>query len=95
MNEAEQLINKKIRIPPGYWTTWGGQFEQMIFAAQRLQIVIPLALALIFILLYTMFGNFRDGLLMFTGVPFAFRMTPCLLQPSFSSLPSAPNRLFR
>ena len=71
VNEAEQLINKKIRIPPSYWTTWGGQFEQMIFAAQRLQIVIPLALALIFILLYTMFGNFRDGLLMFTGVPFA------------------------
>lgn len=71
VNEAERLINEKIRIPPGYWTTWGGQFEQMISAAQRLQIVIPLALGLIFILLYTMFGNFRDGLLMFTGVPFA------------------------
>ena len=65
------MINKKIRIPPGYWTTWGGQFEQMISAAQRLEIVIPLALALIFVLLYTMFGNFRDGLLMFSGVPFA------------------------
>lgn len=71
VNEAEHLINKKIRIPPGYWTTWGGQFEQMISAAQRLEIVIPLALALIFVLLYTMFGNFRDGLLMFSGVPFA------------------------
>ena len=65
------MINKKIRIPPGSWTTWGGQFEQMISAAQRLEIVIPLALALIFVLLYTMFGNFRDGLLMFSGVPFA------------------------
>ena len=43
----------------------------MISAAHRLQIVIPLALGLIFTLLYTMFGNFRDGLLMFTGVPFA------------------------
>lgn len=43
----------------------------MISAAQRLQIVIPVALGLIFILLYTMFGNMRDGLLMFTGVPFA------------------------
>lgn len=71
VNEAELLINKKVRIPPGYWTTWGGQFEQMISAAQRLQIVIPLALGLIFMLLYTMFGNVRDGLLMFTGVPFA------------------------
>ncbi|MBY0474090.1 MAG: CusA/CzcA family heavy metal efflux RND transporter [Nitrosomonas sp.] len=71
VNEAEELINEKIQIPPGYWTTWGGQFEQMISAAQRLQIVIPVALGLIFILLYTMFGNMRDGLLMFTGVPFA------------------------
>ncbi|MEQ1779072.1 MAG: CusA/CzcA family heavy metal efflux RND transporter [Nitrosomonas sp.] len=71
VNEAEQLIAAKIRIPPGYWTIWGGQFEQMISAANRLKIVIPFALALIFILLYTMFGNFRDGFLMFTGVPFA------------------------
>lgn len=71
VHEAEQLINEKVSIPPGYWTTWGGQFEQMISAAQRLQIVIPIALGLIFILLYTMFGNMRDGLLMFTGVPFA------------------------
>lgn len=71
VNEAEVLVAEKVRIPSGYWMTWGGQFEQMISAAQRLQIVIPLALGLIFGLLYTMFGNFRDGLLMFTGVPFA------------------------
>ncbi len=71
VQEAEQLIHKKVHIPPGYWTIWGGQFEQMISAAHRLQIVIPVALGLIFILLYTMFGNVRDGLLMFTGVPFA------------------------
>ncbi len=71
VHDAEQLIAKKVPIPLGYWTTWGGQFEQMISAAQRLQIVIPVALGLIFILLYTMFGNVRDGLLMFTGVPFA------------------------
>ncbi|SDY30284.1 efflux RND transporter permease subunit [Nitrosomonas sp. Nm58] len=71
VSEAEALIAEKIRIPTGYWVTWGGQFEQMISAAQRLQIVIPVALGLILILLYTMFGNFRDGLLMFTGVPFA------------------------
>jgi cobalt-zinc-cadmium resistance protein CzcA len=71
VHEAEQLITEKVRIPPGYWTTWGGQFEQMMLAAQRLQIVIPVALGLIFMLLYTMFGNVHDGLLMFTGVPFA------------------------
>ncbi len=71
VNEAEALVAEHVEIPPGYWITWGGQFEQLISAAQRLQIVIPLALALIFILLYSMFGNIRDGLLMFTGVPFA------------------------
>jgi cobalt-zinc-cadmium resistance protein CzcA len=47
------------------------EFEQLISAAQRLQILIPLALGLIFALLYTMFRNFQDGLLIFTGVPFA------------------------
>ncbi|MEO6563293.1 MAG: CusA/CzcA family heavy metal efflux RND transporter [Nitrosospira sp.] len=71
VEEAEALVAERVQIPPGYWVTWGGQFEQLISAAQRLQIVIPLALGLIFVLLYSMFGNFRDGLLMFTGVPFA------------------------
>jgi cobalt-zinc-cadmium resistance protein CzcA len=71
VNEAEARIAEKVQIPPGYWMTWGGQFEQLISAAERLQIIIPLAFGLILVLLYTMFGNFRDGLLMFTGVPFA------------------------
>jgi cobalt-zinc-cadmium resistance protein CzcA len=71
VEEAEALIAEKVQSPPGYWITWGGQFEQLISAAQRLQIVIPVALGLIFVLLYTMFGNVRDGLLMFSGVPFA------------------------
>ncbi|HEX8875027.1 MAG TPA: efflux RND transporter permease subunit, partial [Nitrosospira sp.] len=71
VDEAEVLVARNVQIPSGYWLTWGGQFEQMISAAERLQIVIPLALGLILILLYAMFGNFRDGLLMFTGVPFA------------------------
>ena len=71
VKEAEALITEEVQIPSGYWVAWGGQFEQLISAAQRLQIVIPLALGLILVLLYTMFGNFRDGLLMFTGVPFA------------------------
>jgi len=71
VNEAKTLIGEKLQLPPGYWVTWGGQFEQLISAAQRLQILIPLALGLIFALLYIMFRNFRDGLLIFTGVPFA------------------------
>ena len=71
INEAEELISEKLKFPSGYWIKWGGQFEQLVAAAHRLQIVIPLTLGLIFVLLYAMFRNFRDGLLIFTGVPFA------------------------
>jgi cobalt-zinc-cadmium resistance protein CzcA len=69
--EAEQRIREDVAIPPGYWTAWGGQFEQLISARQRLQIVVPVALLLIFGLLFVTFGNARDALLVFTGVPLA------------------------
>ncbi|SOD17154.1 efflux RND transporter permease subunit [Nitrosomonas ureae] len=71
VNEAEKLIEKQIKIPSGYWLAWGGQFEQLIQAVKRLQIVIPLALCLVFFLLYTMLGSFRDSLLVFSAVPLA------------------------
>ncbi len=71
VNETQTLVNEQVEIPVGYWLAWGGQFEQMISAAERLQIVVPVSLVLIYVLLYSMFGNFRDGLLVFTGVPFA------------------------
>ena len=69
--EAESLIEQQVKIPAGYWLSWGGQFEQLIMAAERLQIVIPLALVLVFFLLYTMLGSFRDSLLVFSAVPLA------------------------
>jgi cobalt-zinc-cadmium resistance protein CzcA len=71
VREAQAKIGEQVKIPPGYWTTWGGQFEQLIEAAKRLEIVVPVALLLIFMLLYSTFGNVKDGLLVFTGVPFA------------------------
>lgn len=71
VGEAETLIAENVQIPAGYWTVWGGQFEQMILAAQRLEIVSPLALGLVLLLLYTMLGSFRDSLLVFTAVPLA------------------------
>ncbi|SFU56474.1 efflux RND transporter permease subunit [Nitrosospira multiformis] len=71
VEEAEARVVEQVPVPSGYWLTWGGQFEQLVSAAKRLQIAIPLALGLILMLLYAMFGNFRDGWLMFTGVPFA------------------------
>ena len=69
--EAEQRIRNEVAIPAGYWTAWGGQFEQLISARERLQLVVPIALLLIFALLYVTFGNVRDALLVFTGVPLA------------------------
>jgi cobalt-zinc-cadmium resistance protein CzcA len=69
--EAQQRIEQEVKIPAGYWVKWGGTFEQLQSAAKRLQIVVPLALLLVFILLYAMFNNFRDGLIVFTGIPFA------------------------
>ncbi|SDW21991.1 efflux RND transporter permease subunit [Nitrosomonas communis] len=69
--EAEKRIEQQVKIPSGYWLAWGGQFEQLILAVQRLQIVIPLALGLVFFLLYTMLGSFRDSLLVFSAVPLA------------------------
>jgi len=69
--EAEQRLQQQVKIPAGYWTTWGGQFEQLQSATQRLEIVVPVALLLVFTLLFMMFGNAKDGLLVFSGIPFA------------------------
>ncbi|MNR76016.1 Cobalt-zinc-cadmium resistance protein CzcA [compost metagenome] len=68
---AEEQIEQQVNIPAGYWMSWGGQFEQLQSATERLQLVIPVALALVFTLLFVMFGNMKDGLLVFSGIPFA------------------------
>ena len=69
--EAEGAIARSVKIPAGYWTNWGGTFEQLQSATQRLKTVVPLALFLVLTLLFVMFGNLKDGLLVFTGIPFA------------------------
>ena len=69
--EAQRLIERDVKIPPGYWVSWGGTFEQLQSATQRLQIVVPFALFLVFTLLFAMFRNIKDGLIVFTGIPFA------------------------
>ncbi len=69
--EAMTALDRQVKIPTGYWVTWGGTFEQLQSAATRLQIVVPVALLMVFVLLFAMFGNVRDGLLVFTGIPFA------------------------
>jgi cobalt-zinc-cadmium resistance protein CzcA len=70
--EAEQRIRADVALPPGYWSTWGGQFEQLESASRRLRIVVPLALLLIFGILAAVFGSARDAAIVFSGVPLAW-----------------------
>jgi len=71
VGEAQRAVRDKVQIPPGYWLGWGGQFEQLQSATTRLEAVVPLALALIFALLFMAFGNVKDSLIVYTGVPLA------------------------
>jgi cobalt-zinc-cadmium resistance protein CzcA len=69
--EVQQQIGNNIKLPPGYFIDYGGQFEQLASATKRLQIVVPVALGLIFLLLYMSLGSIKHSLLVFTGVPLA------------------------
>jgi heavy metal efflux system protein len=69
--EAQAKIAQRVTLPPGYWLTWGGQFENFIAARQRLIIVVPVCFALIFLLLLGALGSWRDALLVFSAVPLA------------------------
>lgn len=68
--EMQQSLAQQ-KLPSGYWLGYGGQFENLASAAARMQIVIPLALLMIFILLMAVFHDLRESLLVFSGVPFA------------------------
>ena len=69
--DAKQRIEQNVKIPSGYWVTWGGQFEQLQSASARLQIVIPITLTGIFLLLFMSFGSVKNALLVFSGIPLA------------------------
>ncbi|HSE42603.1 MAG TPA: CusA/CzcA family heavy metal efflux RND transporter [Acidobacteriota bacterium] len=71
VEEAQDEMRTSLTLPAGYWMEWGGQFEHLISATRRLQIVVPVALFLIFSLLFVSFGNIKDAILVFTGVPLA------------------------
>ena len=68
---AQKKIDADVKIETGYWISWGGQFENLISASKRLQIVVPVALILILLLLFGAFGSIKDAFLVFTGVPMA------------------------
>jgi cobalt-zinc-cadmium resistance protein CzcA len=69
--EAQEKIAQQVPLPAGYWLDWGGQFENLMAARQRLIIVVPACFLLIFLLLYSALGSPRDALLVFSGVPLA------------------------
>ena len=71
VEEAKQVVAKQVPLPSGYSLTWGGQFENQQRAAARLSIVVPIALALIFLLLFVTFGSLRQALLVLSNIPFA------------------------
>ncbi|MEE8169647.1 MAG: CusA/CzcA family heavy metal efflux RND transporter, partial [Phycisphaerae bacterium] len=71
VEEAQSAIDAQVSIPPGYWIDWGGQFENMILARQRLSVVVPICLLLIFVLLFSTFNSVKQALMVFTGVPLA------------------------
>ncbi|MBX9721260.1 MAG: CusA/CzcA family heavy metal efflux RND transporter, partial [Candidatus Obscuribacterales bacterium] len=71
VQEGQQKIDKDVKLPPGYYIQWGGQFENQQRAMQRLTIVVPLSILIIFFLLVTTFGSVKDALIVMTNVPFA------------------------
>jgi cobalt-zinc-cadmium resistance protein CzcA len=69
--EAQAKIAQRVTLPPGYYLTWGGQFENFTAARQRLLVVVPICFGLIFLLLLAALGSWRDALLVFSAVPLA------------------------
>ena len=71
VHNAKEAIATQVKIPPGYWIAWGGQFENLLSARQHLLLVVPLSFLLILLLLYSAFGSLSQALLVFSGVPLA------------------------
>ncbi len=71
VEEAQTVIAQQVTLPSGYWLTWGGQFENFAAARQRLIVIVPMCVALIFLLLLSALGSARDALLVFSAVPLA------------------------
>jgi cobalt-zinc-cadmium resistance protein CzcA len=69
--EARQKVEEQVKVPAGYWLDYGGTFEQLESAAQRLTLLVPMTLVMIFGLLLLTFGSAKDAALVFSGVPFA------------------------
>lgn len=71
VEEAKQKVGAQVKVPQGYWMKWGGQFENQQRAAQRLSIVVPAAIALVFLLLYLTFGSLKLAAMILSNIPLA------------------------
>ncbi len=71
VKKAQQVVNEKIKLPPGYSMIWSGQYEYMIRAQKRMMIVVPMTLVIIFLLLYLNFKNIAESLIIMLSVPFS------------------------
>jgi heavy metal efflux system protein len=71
VEEARAAVAEQVTLPTGYWIEWGGEFENQQRAAARLALVVPVALVLIFLVLFSTFGSVRQSLLVLANIPFA------------------------
>ncbi|MBK6966167.1 MAG: CusA/CzcA family heavy metal efflux RND transporter [Bacteroidales bacterium] len=71
VNDVERILDKKLVLPPGYYVSYGGQFENLRNATARLKIAVPVALLLIFIFLHFAFGSIKEAAMVFTAIPLA------------------------
>ncbi|MDP2960465.1 MAG: CusA/CzcA family heavy metal efflux RND transporter, partial [candidate division Zixibacteria bacterium] len=71
VEEAKRLVQKEVKLPPGYFITWSGQYENQVRAKDRLRIVVPLVLVIILMLLYIIYGSFKEAFLIIASIPFA------------------------
>ncbi|MBK5931015.1 efflux RND transporter permease subunit [Halochromatium salexigens] len=71
VDEARAAVAEQVKLPVGYWIEWGGEFENQQRAAARLALVVPIALVLIFLVLFSTFGSLRQSLLVLSNIPFA------------------------
>ena len=69
VNEIKNKIEPKVRLAPGYYFTYGGQFENLQKAKERLSLAVPISLLIIFILLYFTFNSFKESILIFSAIP--------------------------
>ncbi len=71
VQEAEERIEREVKFPSGYYLEWGGTFEQLKSGRERLMIVVPAVLFIIFVLLYSAFGSMKSALIVYSGIPLA------------------------